>query len=154
MHNSLGIHVVAVKRILRYLSGTLDFGIHFTPRSLHLQAYSDADWASNPNDQRSTSGYVVYLGNTHISWASKKQHTVSRSSIEAEYKALVISAAEVSWIRQLLCDLHVPLYDAPVLFCDNILAIALSINDTHVKCLLSPKLLMFRIVPSDYNILC
>ncbi|KAM1784958.1 hypothetical protein ACFX12_037917 [Malus domestica] len=128
MHNPLDIHVVAVKRILRYLSGTLDFDIHFNSGPLHLQAYSDADWAGDPNDRRSTSGYVVYLGNTPISWASKKQHTVSRSSTKAEYKALAITAAEVSWIRKLLCDLHVPLYDAPVLFCDNISAIALSSN--------------------------
>ncbi|KAM1803984.1 hypothetical protein ACFX12_029903 [Malus domestica] len=128
MHNPLDIHVVAMKRILRYLSGTLDYGIHFTPGKLQLQAYSDADWAGDLNDRRSTSGYVVYLGNTPISWASKKQYIVSRSSTEAEYRALAITAAKVSWIQQLLHDLHVPLYDASMLFCDNISAIALSSN--------------------------
>lgn len=96
MHNPLDIHVVAVKRILRYLSGTLDFGIHFNPGPLQLQAYRDADWAGDPNYRQSTFGYVVYLGNTPISWASKKQHTVSRSSTEAENRALAIIVVEVS----------------------------------------------------------
>ncbi|CAN6676582.1 unnamed protein product [Malus baccata var. baccata] len=57
---------------------------------------------------RSTSGFVVFLGSNPISWASKKQHTISRSSTEAEYRALAITAAELAWIRQLLCDIHVP----------------------------------------------
>ncbi|CAN6572721.1 unnamed protein product [Malus baccata var. baccata] len=128
MHSPMTSHVVAVKRILRYLSGTLDYGLHFKPGQLHLQAYSDADWAGDPNDRRSTSGHIVYLGSSPISWASKKQHTVSRSSTEAEYRALAIAAAELAWIRQLLCDLHVSVFTAPVIYCDNISAIALSSN--------------------------
>lgn len=70
----------------------------------------------------------MFCGSSPISWASKKQHTVSRSSTEAEYRALAITAAELSWIRQLLCDLHVPLSAPPLLLCDNISAIALSSN--------------------------
>ncbi|CAN6694260.1 unnamed protein product [Malus baccata var. baccata] len=128
MQHPMECHVVAVKRILRYLSGTINYGIHFQPGTLTLQAYSDADWAGDPNDRRSTSGYVVYLGFSPISWASKKQHTVSRFSTEAEYRALAIAAAELSWIRQLLCDLQVPLFTAPLLYCDSISAIALSSN--------------------------
>jgi len=77
MHNPMESHVVAVKQILRYLRGTLDYGIHFQPGTLNLQAYSDANWAGDPNDRRSVSGFVVYLGSSPISWASKKQHTVS-----------------------------------------------------------------------------
>ncbi|XP_021807084.1 uncharacterized protein LOC110750984 [Prunus avium] len=96
MHHPMESHVVAVERILRYLKGTLDFGIHFQPGILNLQAYSDADWASDPNDRRYVSGFIVYLGSSPISWASKKQHTVSRSSIEAEYRALAIAAAELA----------------------------------------------------------
>lgn len=121
-------HVVAVKRILRYLSGTLDYGLHFQTNKLYLQAYSDADWAADLNDRRYTSGHIVYLGSSPISWASKKQYTVSRSSMEAEYIALAIAAAELAWIRQLLCDVHVPLTVALVIYCDNISAIALSSN--------------------------
>ncbi|XP_020409534.1 uncharacterized protein LOC109946401 [Prunus persica] len=96
MHNPMESHVVAVKRILRYLKGTIDFGIHFQPGLLNLQAYSDAKWVGDPNDRRSVSGFIVYLGFSPISWASKKQHTVSRSSTEAEYRALAIATAELA----------------------------------------------------------
>ncbi|BBG99972.1 hypothetical protein Prudu_009845 [Prunus dulcis] len=95
MHNPMESHVVAVKRILRYLKGTIDFGIWFKPGLLHLHAYSDADWAGDPNDRRSVSEATY----------------VSRSSTEAEYRALAIAAAELAWIRQLFCDLHVPLHE-------------------------------------------
>ncbi|CAN6708560.1 unnamed protein product [Malus baccata var. baccata] len=132
MHSPMTSHVVAVNRILRYLSGTLDYGLHFKPGQLHLQAYSDADWAGDPNDRRSTSGHVVYFGSNPISWASKKQHTVSRSSTEAEYRALAIAAAELAWIRQLLCDLHVSVFTAPMIYCDNISTIALSSNPVFI----------------------
>nr|XP_028953280.1 uncharacterized protein LOC114822633 [Malus domestica] len=96
MHSPMTSHVVAVKRILRYLSGTIYYGLSFKPGKLHLQAYSDVDWAGDPNDRRSTSGHIVYFGSSPISWASKKQHTVSRSSTEAEYRALAIAAAELA----------------------------------------------------------
>ena len=96
MHNPMHSHVVAVKRILRYLKGTLDVGLHFQAGPLNLQAYNDADWVGDPNDQRSVSGSIVFLGSSPISWASKKQHTVSRSSTEAEYRALAIAAAELA----------------------------------------------------------
>jgi hypothetical protein len=67
MHNPMESHVVAVKRILRYLKGTLDFGIYFQPGTLNLQAYSDADWDGDPNDRRSVSSFIVYLGSSPIS---------------------------------------------------------------------------------------
>jgi len=96
MHNPMHSHVVAVKRILRYLKGILDVGLHFQAGPLNLQAYNDADWVGDPNDRRSVSGSIVFLGSSPISWASKKQHTVSRSSTEAEYRALAIAAAELA----------------------------------------------------------
>ncbi|KAM0984150.1 hypothetical protein ACFX14_011746 [Malus domestica] len=134
MHNPMVSHVLAVKRILRYLKGTSTYGIHFKPGPLHLQSYSDADWAGDPNDRRSTSGFVVFLGSNPISWASKKQHTVSRSSTKAEYRALAITAAELAWIRQLFCDMHISLPFSPMIYCDNISAIALSTNPVfHAK---------------------
>ncbi|KAM0988058.1 hypothetical protein ACFX13_012282 [Malus domestica] len=71
---------------------------------------------------------VVFLGNNPISWSSKKQNTVSRSSTEAEYRAMSTTAAELDWIKQLLQFMHVKLCDAPVLFYDNLSAIALSFN--------------------------
>jgi histone deacetylase 1/2 len=128
MHNPMHSHVVAVKRILRYLKGTLDVGLHFQAGPLNLQAYSDVDWAGDPNDRRSVFGSIVFLGSSPISWASKKQHTVSRFSTEAEYRALAIAAAELAWIRQLLCDIHIPLHIPLIIHCDNISAISLASN--------------------------
>jgi hypothetical protein len=88
MHSPTEDHLMAAKRILRYLRGTLHCGLLFRPGSLKLQGYADADWAGDQSDRRSTSGYVVFLGSTPITWVSKKQCTVSRSSTEAEYRSL------------------------------------------------------------------
>ena len=128
MQKPMQIHFVAVKRILRYLKGTLQSGIHYTKGSLDLLAYSDADWAGDPNDRRSTTGLIVFLGSNPVSWTSKKQQTVSRSSTEAEYRALSTTSAELDWVQQLLQFLGIKLSQPPVLFCDNLSAIALSFN--------------------------
>ncbi|KAA8537148.1 hypothetical protein F0562_029626 [Nyssa sinensis] len=96
MHQPSTEHWALVKRILRYLYGTLDEGVIFyrdTPLCLH--AFSDADWDGNPDDFSSTSAYIVYLGRNLISWSSKKQNIVSRSSTEAEYCSVVTTAAEL-----------------------------------------------------------
>ncbi|KAI5328680.1 hypothetical protein L3X38_028077 [Prunus dulcis] len=95
---------------------------------MQLLVYNDSDWAGDPNTRRSTTGYVVYLGNNPISWQSKKQTSVSRSSTEAEYKALAHSAFEVSWILQILKDMHFFLAAPPLLHCDNLSALSLSSN--------------------------
>jgi hypothetical protein len=106
----------------------LTHGFLFRPSSLALQAYADADWAGNPDDRRSTSGYVVFLGSTPITWVSKKQSTVSCSSTEAEYRSLASAITEVFWIRMVLKDLGVFLPDPPLLWCDNLSALALASN--------------------------
>jgi histone deacetylase 1/2 len=131
MQNPMVSHFTAVKRILRYLKGTLHVGISYTKGDLQLKAFSDADWAGDPNDRRSTTGLVIFLGDNPISWSSKKQQTVSRSSTEAEYRALSFTTAEVDWLKQLLAFLHVSLPHIPVLFCDNLSAIALSFNSVQ-----------------------
>ncbi|KAM1319725.1 hypothetical protein ACFX2H_004687 [Malus domestica] len=133
MQRPMESHFSAVKRILRYLKGTLNLGIHYVRGGLEvnsdtIRAFSDADWAGDPNDRRSTTGFVVFLGSNPISWSSKKQQTVSRSSTEAEYRALATAAAELDWIKQLLTVLHLAIPSSPVLFCDNMSAIALSSN--------------------------
>lgn len=128
MHSPTQSHFASVKRILRYVKGTLHQGLCFTPSSLFMTAFCDADWAGNQFDRRSTSGFCVFLGDNIISWSAKKQHTVARSSTEAEYRALAQTTAELMWLQQLLKDLCVSLDGVPVIFCDNLSAIALASN--------------------------
>jgi hypothetical protein len=122
------VHLAAAKRILRYLQGTLNHGIAFTPGPLHLSAYTDADWAADPDDRRSTSGCLVYIGSNPITWLAKKQPTISRSSTESEYRALAIASAELCWIRTLLKDLGIFLSHTPILWYDNVSALAIASN--------------------------
>ena len=132
MHSPRTVHWNLVKRILRYLRGTVDSGIVLSAsNSTELRAYSDADWGGCPDTRRSTSGYCVYLGDSLISWSSKRQPTVSRSSAEAEYRAVANAAAECCWLRNLLRELHVHIDKATVIYYDNVSAVYLSENPVH-----------------------
>lgn len=129
MHDPTVLHMKFVHRILRYVKGTLEHGLHFTSNStLTLQGFADADWAGCPVTRRSTTGYCTFLGSNLISWCAKKQHTVSRSSTEAEYRAMAHAAAELTWLTYLLQEFLVPLTVTPLLFCDNLSALYLTIN--------------------------
>ena len=122
-------HWQAVKRLLRYLKGTSSYGLIFRkPTNLKLTAFSDADWATDIDDRRSTSGFCVYFGGNLISWSSKKQQVVSRSSTEAEYRSLAAVVAEISWIKSLLQELRITLSSAPTVYCDNISAVHMTAN--------------------------
>ncbi|XP_038983646.1 uncharacterized mitochondrial protein AtMg00810-like [Phoenix dactylifera] len=130
MHAPRSTHYAAVLRILRYVKGTLFHGLHFSAYStLDIQAYSDADWAGDPTDRRSTTGYCFLLGSSLISWKSKKQTVVSRSSTEAEYRALADTTSEFLWLRWLLHDMGVPLTSNSPLHCDNVSAMQITRND-------------------------
>jgi hypothetical protein len=90
------------------VKGTIDTGLHFRRSSLlDISIFTDADWARCVDDRRSTGGYAVFVGPNLVSWSSKKQPTVSRSSSEVEYKALANGAAEAMWISYLLKELGV-----------------------------------------------
>lgn len=129
MHDPREPHFNALKRILRYIKGTLDYGLQLYPTNASgLIAYSDADWAGCPTTRRSTSGYCIFHGNNLISWSSKRQHTVSRSSAEAEYRGVANAVAETTWLRNLLLELHSPVSQATLVYCDNISAVYLSTN--------------------------
>uniref|UniRef100_A0A2N9IBI2 Reverse transcriptase Ty1/copia-type domain-containing protein n=1 Tax=Fagus sylvatica TaxID=28930 RepID=A0A2N9IBI2_FAGSY len=128
MHAPTSLHLTTAERILCYLKGSLDLGIFFQPGSLHLTAFINADWAGDPNDRHSTTSLAIFLGHNPITWLSKKQHTVSRSSIEAEYRSLATRAAELAWICQVLYDMGLFLSTTPVIWCDNTSALALASN--------------------------
>jgi hypothetical protein len=120
MHDPREPHLVALKQILRYIRGTLALGLLLRPSTgTDLVVYTDADWADCPDTRRSTSGYAVFLGDNLISWSSKRQNTVSRSSAEAEYRDVANGVAEATWLRQLLLELHTPLRRTTLVYCDN-----------------------------------
>jgi hypothetical protein len=115
-----------------FIRGTMAYGVHLhgSPQ-LDLVAYSDADWAGCPDTRRSTSGYCVFLNGSLISWSSKRQSTVSRSSAEAEYRGVANATAECCWLQNLLRELYVDIQKATVVYCDNVSAIYLSQNPVH-----------------------
>ncbi|GKC54224.1 ribonuclease H-like domain-containing protein [Tanacetum coccineum] len=99
------------------------------PREPHLlTAYTDTDWAGCPVTLRSTSGYYVFLGDNLLSWPAKRQVTLSRSSAEAEYRGVANVVAETAWVRNLLRELHAPLFTVTLVYCDNVSAVYLSTN--------------------------
>ena len=148
LHSPTEDHFLAVKCLLRYVKGTLHFGLTFHPSDAPgtLIAYSDANWAGCPDTRRSTSGYSIYLGDNLVSWSAKKQPTVSRSSCESEYRALALTAAELLWLTHLLHDLRISLPQQPFLLCDNKSAIFLSSNPVSHK--------RAKHVELDYHFLC
>jgi len=99
MQSPRAAHWNLVKRILRYLRGSISDGLFISASpSTELKAYSDADWAGYPDTRRSTSGYCVFLGDSLVSWSLKRQPMVSRSSAEAEYRAVANAATECCWL--------------------------------------------------------
>ncbi|KAJ8751906.1 hypothetical protein K2173_000652 [Erythroxylum novogranatense] len=110
MHNPGEQHMNAVMRILRYLKSTPAKGILFT-KSAHSQGinvYTDADWAGAIDDRRSTSGYFTFVGGNLVTWRSKKQNVVARSSAEAEFRGMALGICEALWLKLLLTDLGYP----------------------------------------------
>jgi hypothetical protein len=95
-----------VRRILRYIKHTLQRGIFYEAKSqLQIHGYTDADWAGNVSDRRSTDGFMFFFGNGVVNWSSKKQPTVALSSTDAKYRGATIVACEVVWLQKLLSNL-------------------------------------------------
>ncbi|XP_019192715.1 PREDICTED: uncharacterized protein LOC109187009 [Ipomoea nil] len=129
MHSPTDEHWALVKRVLRYVKGTMDYGLRLSPSSsLAIHAFSDSDWTGCPIDKKSTSGYAVFLGNNLVFWLSRKQRTVAHSSTEAEYKALADVSAEVTWVVSLLRELGLHSGQPSTLWCDNLGATYLCAN--------------------------
>ncbi|XP_073057055.1 uncharacterized protein [Primulina eburnea] len=98
-------HLKAVKRILRYISGTVDLGLWYTKETnTNLVGFSDADWAGNLDDRKSTTGGCFYLGNNLVSWYSRKQNCVSLSTAESEYVAAASCCSQLLWMNQMIKD--------------------------------------------------
>ncbi|XP_042964688.1 uncharacterized mitochondrial protein AtMg00810-like [Carya illinoinensis] len=122
-------HYDAILRVIRYMKGTPGQGLFFPANStLELIAYSDASWANCPDTRRLTIGFCVFLGNSLVSWKSKKQTTMSRSSAESEYRAMTTVVCELTWFRYLLDDLCINVSRPTTLYCDNLVAIHIATN--------------------------
>nr|XP_017179568.1 uncharacterized protein LOC108169864 [Malus domestica] len=120
MHSPTVDHLNVVKRILRYLKGSIGKGILMqNNQSTSISGYTDADWADNAIDRRSTTGYCMFMGGNIVTWKSNKQHVIARSSAEAEYRALAATACELIWLKGLLFDLGFHCSNFMPLMCDN-----------------------------------
>ncbi|GJX11376.1 ribonuclease H-like domain-containing protein [Tanacetum coccineum] len=134
MHDPRDPHFHALKRILRYVRGTIDHDLQlYVSSTSQLTAFTDVNWVGCPVTRRSTSRYCVFLGDNLQSWSAKRQVTLSRSSAEAEYRGVANVVAEVAWIRNLLLELHAPLTTATLVYCDNISAVYLSTNPVQYQ---------------------
>ncbi|CAM8884740.1 unnamed protein product [Rhodiola kirilowii] len=122
-------HWKAVEQILGYLKGSPGRGLVYGSHGHeNIECFSDADWAGSKEDRRSTSGYGIMFGGNLISWQSKKQKVVSRSSAESEYRAMATSTCEIVWIHQFLTEIGLTVSVLAKLWCDNQAALHISSN--------------------------
>ncbi|KAH9671391.1 retrovirus-related pol polyprotein from transposon RE1 [Citrus sinensis] len=120
MQSPSQLHWQAAKRILRYFKAIIFHGLFLRQSSSStLAAYSDSDWGGNLDDRSSTSAYAIFLGGNLISWSSKKQKSVARSSTEAEFRAIAATVFELCWLRHLFSELGIQT-PMPKLLCDNL----------------------------------
>ena len=126
-------HWIGVKRVLRYLRGTMNFGLKFSvdDKNPQLVGYSDSDWAGDQDTRKSTTGYVFQINNCTVSWSSRKQSTVAKSSTEAEYVALSTATQEAIWLRRLMVDLGKDMDIPTTIYEDNQGAIELAKNPKY-----------------------
>ena len=126
-------HLTAVKRIFRYLKGTIDLKLQYRSTGEKMLGYSDADWANDSDDRHSTTGNVFTMSGGAISWLSQKQATVALSTAEAEYIALGSATQEAIWLNQLLTDLKIDTKGSIEILEDNQSAIAMAKNSIGHK---------------------
>ena len=119
----------AAKRVLRYIRGTLSFGLRYQKVSnCKLISYTDSDWAGCADDRKNTSSYAHSLGSGVIPWASKKQQTIALSSSKAKYKATASATCQIVWLRRILTNLKEKQDEATIMFCDNKSTITMTKN--------------------------
>ncbi|XP_065630203.1 uncharacterized mitochondrial protein AtMg00810-like [Quercus suber] len=121
-------HLNAIKRIIKYISGTCDYGLFYSKKSnMSLAGYSDAYWVGNANDRKNTTGGCFYVGANLVAWISKSQNYVSLSTTEVEYIAAGSCCSQLLWMKKLLGDYEIS-QDTMVVYCDNSSAINVSKN--------------------------
>lgn len=129
MANPHEIHWIAAKRVLRYLKGTINFGIEFTNAcNVELTGHSDSDWDGNIDDRKSTTGYLLNIRSGAISWSNKKHATISLSSIEVEYKVLCSATCQAIWLKRIFEDVGEGQQEPTIIRCDNQSTIKLGNN--------------------------
>ena len=129
LHAPAEPHYQAALHVLRYLKGTAHKGLYYAAEcDFHLQAYCDADWGACRFSARSLSGYCIFFGSSLVSWKTKKQKTVAKSSAEAEYRAMSATTLELEWLAQLLQEFFLPLHLPITLFCGNKAAMHIAAN--------------------------
>ncbi|XP_018448685.1 uncharacterized mitochondrial protein AtMg00810-like [Raphanus sativus] len=134
MHKPREAHWDAVVRVLKYLKGCPGQGIMLKAESdLRIHTFCDSDWASCPLMRRSLFAFVVLLGDSPISWKTKKHDTVSHSSAEAEYRSMAATLRELKWLKRLLGDFGVRHNDSMHMFCDSKSAIYVATNEPCVS---------------------
>lgn len=122
-------HHKALFKVLHYIKGTIGQGLFYSSSSeMQIQAFADADWGSCQDSRRSTSGFCIFIGTSLISWKSKKQKVVAKSSAEAEYRSLYVVTDELFWLNNFFIELRLPLSKPTLLFCDNSAAIHIAHN--------------------------
>lgn len=129
MHDPRESHLQVVNRVMHYLKGNPGKGILFKKNdNLTLEAYTDADYAGSIIDRRSMTGYCTFLGGNLVTWKSKKQNVVARSSAESEFRAIAQGLCELLWLKIILDDLRVKWAGPMKLYCDNKSAINIAHN--------------------------
>jgi hypothetical protein len=120
MHDPKTHHMDAVVRIIRYLKGNPGRGLLYKSNgNLRVECYTDADWAGSLDDRRSTSGYCTFVGGNLVTWRSKKQNVVARSTAEAEFRSMAHGICEVMWLKIILTELGLFQAKPLMLYCDN-----------------------------------
>ncbi|KAM1406683.1 hypothetical protein ACFXTH_001330 [Malus domestica] len=120
MHSPMVDHLNMIQRALRYLKGSIGQGIIMCNNNFTaISGYINADWARNALDRKSTTGYCTFVGGNLVTWKSKKQHVIARSSAEAEYQAMVATACELIWLKGPFSDLGFTSTTPMSLMCDN-----------------------------------
>lgn len=173
LHAPASRHLTMIRRILRYLSGTKNYGIHYKSNDqLDVKAYSDSDWAGCTTTRKSTTGFIITVNNSPVSWKSLRQSSIALSSAEAEYIALSTTSKELTWIRRLLWEIQfkqpfsrLSLIPTIPIYCDNTAAISTAFQPGvnartkhfevrlhHIRDLLSQNVISIRHISSEDDI--